>query len=99
VPQFQHKPIVYTAFEAVLIDGIYYFAGSDGKKAELPKAEFEAIYEPVFVKAPATGSPYITVTSGVPATGAGGVGKHAQLVPEDSEGQLGSTFNLLFFSQ
>jgi hypothetical protein len=48
--QFIHKPVqppVFSPFDAVLIEGVYYFAGPDGKKVEMPQAEFERDFEPV----------------------------------------------------
>lgn len=46
--QYIHKPVTpptFTAFEAILIEGIYYYAGPDGKKTEMSQAEFEATFE------------------------------------------------------
>jgi len=46
--QYIRKPVpppVFSSFEAVLIEGIYYYAGPDGKKVETSQAEFEATFE------------------------------------------------------
>jgi hypothetical protein len=48
--QYMHKPVpppVFYPFEAVLIEGIYYYAGPDGKKVETPQAEFEAEFDAI----------------------------------------------------